>query len=286
MSWFWQREDPVRRRPQAKESSGHWPERSLRTALAMNSVPADENAPAAGPAAFPQTLWTVVLQARSENPRQAVEALHALCERYHRAIHAWFQRSRPEWVSPAQAEEWSQDFFVFIHEKNPFRHLEQRDSLFRAFLVTCLKNFLRDKIGGELAAKRGGGALHGEIDDSILPGPSENLAATLDRELALNLHERVLRRIQEECAAKGQAARFEALHPHILGLQPDVSYETLAGSLQLTAGHIRKIVFDLRESYYDQFRAEVGEVVRDPQALDEEMRYLASLLARGASATL
>lgn len=286
MNWLWQRDDPGRHHRHTKESARHWRGRSLRTAPTMNPVPAAEKDRAAGHAAFPATLWTVVLQTRSENPGKAVEALHALCERYHRAIHAWFQRSRPEWVSPAKAEEWSQDFFVFIHEKNPFKHLEQRDSLFRAFLVTCLKNFLRDKLAAELAAKRGGGAEHAEFDDSVQSGTGEDLAAVLDREFAVSLHERVLRRIQEECAAKGQGARYDALHPHILGLQPDVSYEALGRSLNLTANHIKKIVFDLRESYYDHFRAEVGEVVRDPQTLDEEMRYLATLLARGAGAVL
>ena len=286
MSWLWQRDDGSLHRRRTKESAGHWRGRSIRTALAMNPVPATETERAAGHAAFPATLWTVVLQARSENPRQATEALHALCVRYHRAIHAWFQRSRPDWIPPAKAEEWSQDFFVFIHEKNPFRHLQQRDSLFRAFLVTCLKNFLRDKIASELAAKRGGGAEHLELDDSILPGGGEDMAATLDREFALSIHERVMSLIREECGGKGHAVRYEALHPHILGLQPDVSYDALARQLDLTANHIKKIVFDLRESYYDHFRGEVGEVVRDPQTLDEEMRYLATLLARGASTPL
>jgi DNA-directed RNA polymerase specialized sigma24 family protein len=286
MSWLWQRDDDAQYRRRIEESAGISQGCSIRTSLAMNPVQATESERASGNAAFPATLWTVVLQARSENPREAIEALHALCVRYHRAIHAWFQRSRPDWVPPSKAEEWAQDFFVFVHEKNPFRHLEQRDSRFRAFLVTCLKNFLRDKLAAERAAKRGGGAEHLELDESILSGSSENMAVTLDCELAVSVHERVLRRIQEEWTSKGHVARYNALHPHILGLQPEVSYEELAQSLELTPNHLRKIVFDLRDAYYDHLRSEVRELVADPQALDDEMRYLATLLARGASTPL
>ena len=252
----------------------------------MNSVPVHETRHEPGNAAFPATLWTIVLQARSEHPEQAADALHKLCVQYDRAIHAWFQRSRPDWAPPAKAQDWAQDFFVFIHEKNPFRHLEQRDSRFRAFLVTCLKNFLKDRISAELAAKRGGGAEHVSLDDATLSTTAENLAALLDRELAVSIHERVLKRLQELCTRKGHAVRYDALHPHILGLQPDTSYDDLAVLLDLKANHVKKVVFDLREFYYDFFRAEVSQIVPDAHALDDEMRYLATLLARGASGPL
>ena len=39
---------------------------------------------------------------------------------------------------------------------------------------------------------------------------------------------------------------------------------------------------DLREAYYDFFRAEVAQLVNDPAMLDDEMRYLAGVLAGGA----
>lgn len=248
----------------------------------MNSGPSPETRAEPGHPAFPATLWTVVLQARSEDPVRAADALHQLCIQYQRAIHAWFQRSRPLWIPPGRAEEWAQDFFVFMHEKNPFRRIEHRDSRFRSFLVSCLKNFLKDRLAAELAAKRGAGAAHRDIDDENVAAPAENLPEILDRELALAIHERVLAQIRINWAGKGQAARYEALGAHILGVQPDTSYDALAAPLGLTANHVKKIVFDLREAYYDFFRAEVSQIVPEQVALDEEMRYLAGLLATGA----
>ena len=252
----------------------------------MNPSPDPKTRAEPGHAAFPITLWTVVLQARSEDPARAADALHRLCVQYERAIHAWFQRSRPAWIPAGRAEEWAQDFFVFMHEKNPFRRVEQRDSRFRSFLVTCLKNFLKDKLDVELAAKRGAGAEHVSLDETSIAAASDNLAEILDRELANAIHVRVMARIQEAWTRKGQAARYDALRPHILGVQPNTSYDALAAPLGLTANHVKKVVFDLRESYYDFFRDEVGQIVTDAATLDDEMRYLAGLLAAGAGGAL
>ena len=252
----------------------------------MNSGAIPETRDPPGHAAFPATLWTVVLQARSDDPARASEALHKLCVQYQRAIHAWFQRSHPPWIAPGKAEEWAQDFFVFMHEKNPFRRVEQRESRFRSFLVACLKNFLKDKLDIELAAKRGGGAEHFNIDEMNVASAGDNLAESLDRELAAAMHERVMARIQESCARKGHGARYDALSAHILGVQPDTSYDALAAALGVNSNHVKKMVFDLRESYYDFFRDEVSQIVHDALTLDDEMRYLAGLLARGASGPL
>lgn len=245
-----------------------------------------ENPPEAAGAAFPATLWTVVLQARSEDPARALDALQKLCVQYHRAIHAWFQRSRPPWIPASRSEEWAQDFFVFIHEKNPFRRVEQRESRFRSFLVACLKNFLRDKLEAELAAKRGGGAEHIDIDEANVASHVENLHEILDREFAMAIHERVMARVREAWTRQGHAARYEALQSHILGVQPGTSYDDLSAAIGVTGNHVKKIVFDLREAYYDFFRGEVSQIVPDAQSLDDEMRYLAGLLAGGTSRTL
>jgi DNA-directed RNA polymerase specialized sigma24 family protein len=229
--------------------------------------------------AFPATLWTVVQQARHEETAPALEALHALCVQYQRAIHAWFQRSRPGWISPARAEEWAQDFLLFMQEKNPFRRLERRESRFRSFLVSCLKNFLKDKIDVERAAKRGGDTEHVDISELQVSGNSEALDQMLDAEFARELHERTLQRVEAEWARKGMAQRYDVLKSQILG-QAERSYEELAAALGLTSNHVKKIVFDLREAYYENFRQEVAQTVPDARTLDEEMRYLIGLLPR------
>jgi RNA polymerase sigma-70 factor (ECF subfamily) len=240
----------------------------------------DDARQAAEPEAFPQTLWTMVLQARSTDPEEASHALEQLCTRYHRAVHAWFQRSRPQWLSAARAEEWAQDFMVALHGRNLFARVEQRDSRFRSFLVTCLKNFFRDKLESEAAAKRGGHAVHVDLEETTIADMPQEMSAALDAELALAMHERVMQRMAERWSAKGHRDRFEALAAHLLGLQGDASYPAIAQSLGLNANHVKKIVFDLREAYFDFFRDEVRDIVPDLTALDEEMRYLMGLLAR------
>jgi len=230
-------------------------------------------------AAFPATLWTVVQQARSEAPDRALEALHTLCIHYQRAIHAWFQRSRPPWIPAARAEEWAQDFLVFMQDKNPFRRIERRESRFRSFLVSCLKNFLRDRIDAERAAKRGGDTEHVSIAEIQVAGESESLEEVLDAEFAREIHERALARVESNWAQKGKADRYAALKSQIVGSAAR-PYEVLAAELGLTANHVKKIMFDLREAYYETLRDEVAQTVPDRQTLEEEMRYLIGLIAR------
>jgi len=240
-------------------------------------------APSEAGGAFPATFWSLVLTAGSGDAERAQEALHRLCVLYERPIHAWFQRSRPHWLPPAKAEDWAQDFFVFLHERNPLRHVERRESRFRAFLVACLKNFLRDKLEAELAAKRGGSAPHIDIDEAVLAAPVERLEETLDAEFARAIHERVLGRMEAAWQAKGHASRFTLLRPCMFGQAGAPSYDEAAAALNLNANHVKKIVFDLRENYYEFFQDEVAQTVRDPDSLDDELRYLAALAMREAA---
>jgi hypothetical protein len=110
-------------------------------------------------------------------------------------------------------------------------------------------------------------------------GSSSALDEVLDAEFALELHRRALARVEQLWQRKGTPERFRALQARILGSE-DRAYDQLATALGLTANHVKKIVFDLREAYYESFRDEVAQTVQDRQTLDEEMRYLIGLLAR------
>jgi hypothetical protein len=52
----------------------------------------------------------------------------------------------------------------------------------------------------------------------------------------------------------------------------------------MTSNHVSKAVFDLRQDYYDYFRKVVAETVL-PKLIDEETRYLFTLLAESGMAS-
>ncbi len=52
----------------------------------------------------------------------------------------------------------------------------------------------------------------------------------------------------------------------------------------MTANHVKKAVFDLRQDYYDAFREEILRIVV-PSAVEAETRYLLSLVAEAAAAS-
>jgi DNA-directed RNA polymerase specialized sigma24 family protein len=229
---------------------------------------------------FPPTLWTLVRGAGDADPERMQKALDALCERYQQVIHLWFQRTRPGRMPAAVAEDWAQDFLLAMHQRNPFRHVGRQAAKFRSFLLVCMRNFLRDKLAAEKAAKRGGGAVHEEFDDAQALGAGEAPDEALDVEFARATHLRTMTRLADAWERKGHGARFKALHLCILGGAGAPSYADAAVALQLNENHVKKIVFDLREAYYDFFREEVAQTIHDRAEIEGEMRYLAGLLVR------
>jgi hypothetical protein len=55
------------------------------------------------------------------------------------------------------------------------------------------------------------------------------------------------------------------------------SYAEVGQSLDMTANHVKKAVFDLRHHHFEAFRKAVAQTVT-PQILDEETRYHFTLL--------
>jgi DNA-directed RNA polymerase specialized sigma24 family protein len=220
----------------------------------------------------------MVQQARSDDTHQALAAVQMLCTRYQRAIHAWFQRSRPAAISPAHAEEWAQDFLLWVCEKNLFARIERRQSKFRAFLVTCLRNFLKNKLEAERALKRGTGAAHLELEPLDLPEPADD--SSRSRCGTRPRASRTVTRIDSRSvAAKDDGPRFEALEARILG-GGEQGYTAIAARARVeTEPHQENCLRSARR-LLPGVPSEVANLVHDPAELDHEFHYRMGLLIR------
>ncbi len=224
------------------------------------------------PSPFPLTTDSVWQQVHDAGTGD-VEAVGRLCVLYREAIFAYVRRWR--W-DVHEAEDLTQAFLVKILEKNPFLGFQRRETKFRSFLLRCLGNFLRDQI-----RVRPPETVSLEDDDFSPSG--EPGADALDTDLALEIHHRVARRLEERFVNKGMAQRFFALRTFILGA--DDRYASAAESLGITSGALRKAMFDLREEYHDGFREAVAHLVTREEIVGE-MKYLLGLLARLPSEAL
>ncbi len=243
------------------------------------------------PRIFATTRWSVILSgAQFENgEQQAREALAELCRTYWRPIFSFVCRRGH---SSEDAQDLTQDFFVMILESNWLRQADESRGRFRSFLLKSLQNFLNHAAERKQARKRGGGLQFVSWDEWMADAPSE-LTVTpqslesmpperlFDLRWAAAVVEQALRRLREECEAKGRLRLFEVLSKHFITERGDISYAELASSLGIAETMVKKQLHNLRQRYRWLLREEVAHTVDNPADVDDEIRHLCASLAAG-----
>jgi RNA polymerase sigma factor (sigma-70 family) len=245
------------------------------------------------PSHFATTRWSVVLaSAGSQGEEQkAREALNQLCESYWRPVFAFICR---QGHSSADAQDLAQDFFVMVLEGNLLKLADPHRGRFRALLLKSLENFLRESARAGRARKRGGNVDFISWDDWMAAAPSRFSTSAVvlesssperlfDLRWAATVTEHALRRLREECEAKGRLRVFEALSSCLGAERTEVSYSNVAATLGIDETTVKKLLHRLRQRYRELLRGEVAETVADPADIDDEIRYLCAALAAGGA---
>jgi RNA polymerase sigma factor (sigma-70 family) len=240
---------------------------------------------------FATTRWSVVLAgAGLEGEEQkAREALNQLCESYWRPVFAFICRHGH---STADAQDLAQDFFVMVLEGNLLKLADPYRGRFRALLLKSLQNFLREAARTGRAHKRGGNVQFISWDDWMAAAPSRLSIAPaaleswsperlFDLRWAATVTEHALRRLREECEAKGRLRVFDALSSCLGAERTDVSYSNIAATLGIEERVVKKLLHRMRQRYRELLRIEVSDTVSDPADVDDEIRHLCAALAAG-----
>lgn len=237
---------------------------------------------------FNTTRWSLVLSSGAETPEEkSSEALAQLCQIYWRPIFA-FISGRGH--SQADAQDLTQDFFLMILEGTLLRRADPERGRFRSLLLKALQNFLVDAYQKRQARKRGGAISFISWDNWIAEAPSDlNLPARafvswpperiFDVRWAATVVEETLRRLREECGARGRLRAFDVVSGCLSAERGDVSYDELAGRLGIEQAAVKRLVHQMRRRYRELLREEVAQTVERPEEVDEEMRYLCATLA-------
>jgi RNA polymerase sigma factor (sigma-70 family) len=244
------------------------------------------------PRVFATTRWSLVLiGAQLESgEQQAREALTELCRTYWRPIFSYVCRHG---YSSEDAQDLTQDFFLMILESNWLQHADQSRGRFRSFLLKSLQNFLNHAVERKQARKRGGDVRFVSWDEWMAEAPSElSIAAetpcspppeqVFDLRWATTVVEKALRRLREECEAKGRLRLFETLSTHLTTERAEISYAALAKSLGVAETMVKKQLHNLRQRYRWLLRDEVAQTVENPADVDDEIRHLCAALAAGS----
>ncbi len=242
-------------------------------------------------ASFATTSWSLILSSIDGDGEdgKAREALAQLCRIYWRPIFAFISRRG---LSLEDAQDLTQEFFVMILGGAFLQRASADRGRFRSLLLKSLQNFLINTHIKAQAQKRGGELQMVSWDEWMAEAPSRLTlpAAALvtwpaerifDVRWAATVVERALRRLQEECEARGRRRLFDVLSSSLMAEREEVSYEKLARELACGIAEIRRALHRLRQRYRELLRAEVADTVEKEADVDEELRYLVAALAAG-----
>ena len=224
----------------------------------------------------------MVLSARDKTSPASALALESLCQGYWYPLYAFVRR---QGHSAHDAQDLTQEFFARLLEKDYLQAAEQQKGRFRTFLIVALKRFLLNEWDKTRAQKRGGGHLFVSLDAGLAETRYRNEASEalpadrlFERRWALTLLEQAMARLRAEYEGSGRKAEFEHLKTYLTAERGEVSYREIAAALQMTEGASRVALHRLRKRFRQCFREEIAGTVSSPEDVDDEIRYVVSLL--------
>jgi RNA polymerase sigma factor (sigma-70 family) len=231
---------------------------------------------------FTTTHWSVVLAAGHSSVPDAREALERLCRTYWYPLYGFVRR---QGHGSHDAQDLTQGFFAALLENRGLSVADPERGRFRSFLLARLKNFLSDERKKKNAQKRGGGqpvlSLDADVaEERYRSEPVEEMTPELifDQRWAVAVMEQSVGKLRSEYGRADRAELFEHLKDFQLGQEDSRSYTEVARRLSLSEAAVKSAIFRLRQRHRELLRQEIAETVATPADIDEEIRYLVSML--------
>lgn len=235
------------------------------------------------PSFFPTTQWTLVHLLRSEDARGSEIALDRLCTAYHRPLYHY---ARASGMTPHDAEDAVQDFFVHMLGTDALKTLQQEKGRMRAWMIRSFSNRVIQGYKRQNAAKRGGGVEHVTWDFVTAEQlykrhhrPGHDPAHASDLAQAQELWEGTLARLGADPRIQKRPEIYAALRPHILHGWPKhgTTQSDVASTLGLTVNALRVRLSNLTIKARNVF-SQIAHEMLDPAIPDEDVEHLWQLL--------
>jgi RNA polymerase sigma factor (sigma-70 family) len=243
---------------------------------------ADPGSSAGASQAFITTHWSVVLAAGNADSARSVQALETLCRSYWYPLYAYVRRRG---FSPEDAQDLTQEYLARLLATHALGAVHPAKGRFRSFLLASLNHFLANEWDKTRAQKRGGGQSPIPLDraearyrNELSQGMSPE--RIFERQWALTLLAQAAARLREDYQIAGKGELFDGLQIHLTGEKGLPPYRETADQLGLSLDALKKAVERLRRRYGELLREEIAHTVTNPVEVDEEIRYLRSVLGR------
>jgi RNA polymerase sigma factor (sigma-70 family) len=236
-----------------------------------------------GGASFATTHWSVVAQSALTDVPEAANALARLCETYWPPIYSFVRRRG---YASADAQDLTQAFFAFFLRTKAYARTDPAHGKFRSFLLASVKNFLTDNWDREQAIRRGRDYQFVSLDQETAEAfydaasePDSTAERVFELRWAKSLTAAALNSLRQELQAEGKLGLFEQLKTFLVGGGVLPSYDQASALTGLPRATVKTHVHRLRQRYREIVRREVARTVSAPHEIDEELRYLCSVLA-------
>jgi RNA polymerase sigma-70 factor (ECF subfamily) len=180
----------------------------------------------------------------------------------------------------------TQEFFCRFLERQALQKVERSMGQFRTFLLTCVKNFLINEREAATAKRRGGdnAAISLEAPEAETRYRLESAdrltpEAVFDRRWAFAVIESTMADLHREYASSGNSDLFDDLQGFLPGGRGEISRADLAAKRGITAGAIDVALHRLRQRFGVLLRQEIASTVASKAEVEQEIRYLISVLS-------
>jgi len=245
-------------------------------------MPGDNTSLPAESRQFQTTDWTVVVQAGEGEPAEAREAWSRLCQTYWSPLYAFIRRQGHD---PHAAQDLMQEFFYRLLQADPLVKVSPAAGKFRSFLLVCLKHFLADEGDRAQAQRRGGGLPALSLDTTatemryaLEPADAVTPEVLFDRHWAFMVVERTLEALRQEQARRGDGLTFRELEGFLPQGQGSASRAELAAKYGISVNAVDVAIHRLRRRFGALLRLQLAQTVASETEVDEEIRYLISVL--------
>lgn len=221
--------------------------------------------------AFPDTRWTLILEAATSQTADGLAALDQLCRRYWTPLNTY---ARMRGYSPTDADDITQAFFAGLLENKTHTKAMPERGRFRTFLLHAMQNFIANGHRDAVRLKRGGGAAHEDVEAHTNTLATAQTPETLfEQKWAQAVIAAAITELENEHRAKGRADRFTVMRP-LLSIRHDGDTAALAESLNVSVANFRKLLQGFRQRFGDLVREEIRRLVSDPAEVDDELAHL------------
>ena len=231
---------------------------------------------------FATTHWSVVRNAADSLSPQSDHALENLCRAYWYPLYAYVRRRG---YDPDTAKELTQEFFAQLLARRLLHAADPTKGRFRSWLLGIMKHFLAHEWTRAHAQKRGGGQPVISLDElqpeeryQCEPATEPDSEKIFDRRWAFTVLDQAAAHLRAEYRAAEKQDLYEILKEYVSIEGPVLNYEQAAARLQLSPAALKSAIHRLRQRYQELIRHQIAQTVATSADIDEEIRYLLSVV--------